>query len=130
MRTVVFLEQLYSAVPEWLVVLALGAAFLSLLARLSGLRRGYLVSRPRALWGLIATTGGLTMFYASLLIPGAPESAEARGGVVRVLLILLGVAFCHWNYEYVKLVVRHSIVAGRKRYEYAKLTLQRWRARS
>lgn len=102
----VTLERLYAAVPEWLVVVALGAALVSLLVRGAGLRRGLVVSRPRALSSLIVTTGGLVLFYASLLLPGSPESAAARGGVVRALLVLHGLAMVHWNYEYLRLAAR------------------------
>ena len=100
------LERLYAAVPEELVVVALGLALVSLLVRMAGMRRGHLLSRPRALTSLIATTGGMMLFYVSLLFPGSPESAAARGGVVRMLLILHGLAMVHWNYEYLKLVWR------------------------
>lgn len=100
------LERLYAAVPEELVVAALGLALASLLVRAAGLRRGILISRPRALGSLIATTAAMLVFYASLLLPGSPESAAARGGVVRLLLILQAVAFIHWNYEYLKLARR------------------------
>ena len=100
------LERLDAAVPEELVVVALWLALVSLLVRHEGVRRGHLVSRPRALESLIATTAAMLLFYASLIFPGAPESAAARGGVVRVLLVLQAVAFIHWNYEYLKLAVR------------------------
>lgn len=100
------LERLYAAVPEGLVVAALGAALASLVVRHEGLRRGHLVSRPRALTSLIATTAAMLLFYVSLLFPGAPTSAEARGAVERALLILQAAAFIHWNYEYLKLALR------------------------
>lgn len=100
------LERLYGAAPEELVVAALGLALASLVVRHEGLRRGYLVSRPRALKSLIATTAAMLLFYVSLLFPGAPASAEARGAVVRALLILQAVAFIHWNYEFLKLAWR------------------------
>jgi hypothetical protein len=105
MELTTVLERIYAAVPSWLVAAALGPAALSLLIRLVGLRRNYLVSRPRALVGLTAVITMMALFYASLHVSGAPISVAARGGVVRVLLICLGVAVLHWNIDYLKWAV-------------------------
>lgn len=101
-----WLERFYAAIPDELVALAMAAAFISLLVRHQGLRRGYLVSRPRALLTLIVAVAGLTLFYMALLFPGAPRPTTARGGVVRFLLIVQAFGFVHWNYDYLMLAVQ------------------------
>ncbi|MEZ4542120.1 MAG: hypothetical protein R3C43_19255 [Chloroflexota bacterium] len=79
-----WLERFYAAIPDELVALAMAAAFISLLVRHQGLRRGYLVSRPRALLTLIVAVAGLTLFYMALLFPGraAADDGAGRGGAV------------------------------------------------
>lgn len=100
------LERFYAAIPDELVALAMALAFLSLVVRLRGLQLGFLVSRPRALLTLLAASGGLALFYMSLLFPGSPATAAARGGVVRMLLIIQALGVVHWNFDYFKLALR------------------------
>ncbi len=100
------LERFYAAIPDELVAVAMAMAFLSLLVRLRGLQRGFLVSRPRAILTMLAASGGLALFYTTLLFPGSPSTAAARGGVVRALLIIQALGFVHWNFDYLRLALR------------------------
>lgn len=100
------LERFYAAIPDDLVAVAMAMAFLSLGVRLRGLQLGFLVSRPRALLTLLAASGGLAVFYMTLLFPGSPSTAAARGGVVRCLLIIQALGFVHWNFDYLRLALR------------------------
>lgn len=105
---IAFIERLYVAMPVEILAVALVVAFFSLLARLAGLRRGVLASRPRALYGMIGTIGALMLFYALFALTEQPASIAARGGVVRILLSLHCIALFHWNWDYVGLALRRQ----------------------
>ena len=108
MDLTVFAERLYLHVTGELTGLALLVAFLSLAARGLGMRRGYTLSRPAALYGMIGTIGSLAAFYLLYAMTGQPESIAARGGVVRLLLINHSLALLHWNWDYVRLALRRG----------------------
>ncbi len=106
MDVAIFAERLYVHVTEELTGLALLVAVLSLMARWLGLRRGITVSRPAALYGMIGSIGSLTVFYLLFAVTGEPSSIAARGGVVRLFLIIHSLALLHWNWDYVYLAAR------------------------
>lgn len=106
MDAMVFAERLYLYATEELTALALAVAFGSLVARWLGLRRGYTMSRPAALYGMLGTIGALMVFYALYALTGEPASIVARGGVVRLLVINHCLALLHWNWDYVRLAGR------------------------
>jgi len=103
-------ERIYSYVPGNLTAFALALAFIALLFRLIGLRRGYIVSRPAALYGMIGTIFTMMVFYLMYGLFGLPPSFPARAGIVRTILILHSIAIVHWNWDYIIMMARRGKV--------------------
>jgi hypothetical protein len=95
----VFLIRFYGSYSAWLVVVAMVAAGASYAAR------GWLLGRPAA-YGIAAALFALAGFYLWFALYPERLIIEARGGMVRIGLVILCVALIHFNRADVGMVLK------------------------